>query len=487
MIALIRYLPVGLLLLSCLLLAGPESVWAAVAPERSLGARLPVWSVIPFAGILLSIAFLPLTTPRFWHRHFGKISACWALLFAGPFLWGYGGEACIELSHILLMDYLPFVIMLWGLFTISGGIVIRGTLPGTPLGNTALLLAGTLLASCVGTTGASMLLIRPVLRANQQRVRKAHIVCFFIFLVSNIGGALTPLGDPPLFLGFLHNVPFFWVTKALLPQFLFVTVLLLCIFYGVDYYHYRRERMLDPQEAPRAGFAIRIEGAHNFLLLGGVVGAILLSGSWKPQPLHLPGIDLPWQNIVRDGVIVILGLLSLKTTARSLRKENSFGWGPMLEVAKLFAAIFVTILPALAILKAGMAGPLASLVHLVQTPAVYFWVSGGLSSFLDNAPTYLTFFNMALGNAGLAEAQISAALSSGTALTNVAFIGCLQAISAGAVFMGANSYLGNAPNFMVKFMAEEAGVRMPSFFGYLLKYTFPVLVPVFVIVAVLFY
>jgi len=457
---------------------------AAGGVEHEIGRLLPVWTVLPFAGILLSIALFPLLAPHFWHRHFGKVSAGWALAFALPFLFVFPATAVYEILHIMFIDYIPFIILLWGLFTIAGGIVVGGSLRGTPLMNTLLLLIGTFLASWVGTTGAAMVMIRPVLRANRERVKKAHVICFFIFLVANIGGSLTPLGDPPLFLGFLHNVPFFWVTTSILPHMLLAAGLLLVIFYFLDLFFYRREEVPPPaaEQVP-----VRVEGLYNFLLLGGVIAAILMSGYWRPGHLSVYGIEIHYQNLLRDSSIVVLGLISLYVTPRRLREANDFSWGPILEVAKLFAGIFITIIPALAILKAGPHGALAGLVNAVNTPAHYYWASGILSSFLDNAPTYLTFFNMALGRLGLTEAMVPAALAAGAATANVQFIAYLQAVSAGAVFMGANTYIGNAPNFMVKSIAEEAGVNMPSFFGYMFKYSIPILIPIFIVVTYVFF
>ncbi len=462
---------------------------SGTAAAHPIGQSLAVWTIIPFAGILLSIALCPLLTPHFWHRHFGKASAFWALLFALPFLYVYRGVAFYEILHIFLIDYIPFIILLCGLFTISGGIVLRGSLRGSPAVNTVMLLIGTLLASLIGTTGASMVMIRPVLRANKNRVKKSHIICFFIFLVANIGGSLTPLGDPPLFLGFLHNVPFFWVTTHLLPHMLLASLLLLALFYVIDRHYFRKEEResLPPATTTEKGEAFGIEGVHNFALLAGVVVVILISGYWRPGNISVLGVTVDLQNLLRDGMIIVLGLLSLYSTPKRLREANEFSWFPILEVAKLFAAIFVTIIPALAILKAGTQGALAALITAVETPAHYFWASGALSSFLDNAPTYLTFFNMALGKIGLSEAAVPAALAAGTAATNPIFISYLQAISAGAVFMGANTYIGNAPNFMVKSIAEEAGVNMPSFFGYMFKYSIPFLIPVFILITFIFF
>lgn len=445
----------------------------------NLGSKLPLWSAIPFAGILLSIALGPLLAPHWWHKHFPKVSAFWALAFAIPFLIAFKGDALYEILHIYLIDYIPFIILLWALFTASGGILLRGTLAGTPRVNLIILIIGTIIASWIGTTGASMLLIRPILRANATRRNKVHIVIFFIFLVSNIGGSLTPLGDPPLFLGFLHHVPFFW-TMNLLPHMLFVVALLLVIFYVWDTILYRREKASLPPVTKYE--PLKLEGAHNFLFLAGVLGGVLLSGKWKPGAVNLLGVHVGIQNLARDGILVLMGILSLWTTKQKLRKDNEFSWFPIQEVAYLFAGIFMTIIPALAILKAGSEGELAWLLAAVEKPAHYFWVTGGLSSFLDNAPTYLTFFNSALGKffPGMPEAEAVAALIREQDIY-------LKAISTGAVFMGANTYIGNAPNFMVRSIAEEGGVKMPSFFGYMLRYSLLILLPVFVLVTLVLF
>jgi Na+/H+ antiporter NhaD/arsenite permease-like protein len=476
----LRFLFPAILVFSC-----PAVCFAASGTAGSFhetfGKLLPLWTMAPFAGILLSIALGPLLFPHVWHHHYGKISACWALLFCLPFLIAFRGNAFAEIIHILVIDYFPFIILLWGLFTIAGGIVISGTRKGTPQVNTAMLLVGTVLASVIGTTGASMIMIRPILRANKDRIGKTHIVCFFIFLIANIGGALTPLGDPPLFLGFLHNVPFFWVTLNILPHMLIASGLLLAAFFAVDSFYYRRE---PGQESPGEDekTPLRIEGAYNLVFLAGVIGFILMSGWWKPGYVEIAGIEIHYQNLLRDAGIAAMGVLSLIFTPWKLREANEFGWAPMLEVAKIFAGIFITIIPALAILKAGSEGALSSVLALIKSPADYFWMSGALSSFLDNAPTYLSFFNMALGNLGMTEAMVPAACDIGNPSCNPLFIEYLKAISAGSVFMGANSYIGNAPNFMVKSIAEEAGVPMPSFFGYMFKYSIPFLIPIFVLI-----
>lgn len=480
---------VAFLFVLFLMILAPGAYASTGQDGTDIGTLLPVWTIIPFAGILLSIAFCPLWMPHFWHNHYGKVSAFWAILFAVPFLLVFRGEALHHILHIYLIDYIPFIILLWALFTISGGIVVKGTLKGTPLVNSVMLLIGTVLASWVGTTGAAMVMIRPVIRANRDRQKKAHIVCFFIFLVANIGGALTPLGDPPLFLGFLHCVPFFWVTRAIMPHMLLAAGLVLAVFFFLDTFYYRQEiRHVSREKGEEDVFIpLKIEGLYNLLFLAGVVGMVLMSGYWKAGHISVMGVDMEYQNMLRDVMIVVMGLLSLRFTPWSLREANEFGWVPILEVAKLFAGIFMTIIPAIAILKAGSGGALAGLLAVVNQPAHYFWASGGLSSFLDNAPTYLTFFNMALGKLGLTEAAVPGALSGAAPACNPAFIAYLKAISAGSVFMGANTYIGNAPNFMVKSIAEEAGVAMPSFFGYMIKYSIPFLVPVFILITFVFF
>ena len=448
--------------------------------EAGIGAELPLWSVIPFAGILLSIALFPLLAPRFWHHRYPLVSAFWALVFAVPFLFSYGGTAFHEILHIYLVDYIPFIILLWGLFTISGGILVEGTLRGSPPVNLLLLVIGTLLASCIGTTGAAMLLIRPMLRANAWRRHRVHVVVFFIFLVANIGGSLTPLGDPPLFLGFLHGVPFFW-TFGLIREMGTAAGILLLVFLALDFHYYRKEP--DRREVREgAGGGIRLLGAHNFLFLLGVVGAVLMSGLVHLGRIDVLGVHLGPESLLRDGVILLMGFASLATTRKEIREKNEFSWFPIQEVGYLFAGIFITIIPALAILKAGEKGDLAFLLNAVKEPAHYFWITGVLSSFLDNAPTYLTFMNSALGRffADLPEREAVARLIAEQGIY-------LQAVAVGAVFMGANTYIGNAPNFMVKSIAETSGVPMPSFFGYILKYSLLFLIPVFALITVIFF
>lgn len=442
----------------------------------SLGA---VWAV-PFAGILLSIALLPLIAPHFWHHHFGKIAAAWSLAFVVPFALGHGpAVAGVEVLHVALLEYLPFVILLWALFTIAGGILVTGNLHGSPRLNTTILGIGTLLASLIGTTGASMVLIRPLLRANDDRRHNVHVVIFFIFLVSNIGGSMTPLGDPPLFLGYLKGVGFFWTTIHMVEETAFAAGILLVGFFVLDRWLYHRDTAFRARrDATPDTRRIGLRGLPNIALLAVVVGAVLLSGSWKPGvSFHLAGVEVEPQNLARDVILVLAGLVSLAITPKPIRAANEFGWGPILEVAKLFAGIFVTIIPVIAMLKAAEKGAFAPLVALVAhadgTPnnAMYFWLTGILSSFLDNAPTYLVFFNLAGGD--------PVHLMNDLAPT-------LLAISCGAVFMGANSYIGNAPNFMVKAIAEEGGVKMPSFFAYLL-WSGGILLPLFGLMTLVFF
>ena len=454
------------------------------------GSSLPLWTVIPFVGILLSIAIAPLVAEHFWHHHYGKVSLVWALIFGIPYLIAFRDKGMYDILHIYLLDYIPFIVLLWGLYTVAGGILIRGTLRGTPTVNTLILLIGTAIASWVGTTGASMLLIRPMIRANAYRQSKVHLIVFFIFLVSNIGGALTPLGDPPLFLGFLHGVPFFW-TMNLLPHMVVVSVLILFIFFCFDSMMFKREGGRVPDDGTSE--PLRVDGAFNLIFLLGVMGAVLMSGMWNPnKDFNIFGVHLPLQNLAREVIIIICGLFSLRFTPVSgeLRQANGFTWFPIEEVGKLFAGIFITIIPALKILQAGADGALSSLVAVVEEPMHYFWITGGLSSFLDNAPTYLTFFNTGLGKLHMNEGMLPEILASGFDLSKdpkyQTFVDYLTAISCGAVFMGANTYIGNAPNFMVKAIAESQDIRMPSFFGYML-WSGLILIPIFVIVTFVFF
>ena len=443
------------------------------------GSQMVIWWGVPFAGVLLSIALMPLLLPAFWHHHYGKVMLAWAAAFLLPFAYSFGsGAAAAGLVHALVAEYIPFIVLVGTLFVVAGGIFIRGNIHGSPAINVLILAIGAFLASFMGTTGASMLLIRPIIRANDNRNHAAHVIVFFIFIVSNAGGSLTPLGDPPLFLGFLKGVDFFWTLKHIFPETLFLLASLLAIFYVIDSYYYRKEGVLPvdptPDNKPTFGF----EGSVNFVFLGGVVALVLMSGIWKSGvAFSVAGADVTWAALLRDAGLLALALASLHLASQEAREKNQFSWGPIVEVAKLFAAIFLTIIPVIAMLRAGTDGAFAAVVSAVTGPdgqpidAMYFWASGLLSSFLDNAPTYLVFFNTAGGDPQVLMTTLATTLA---------------AISAGSVFMGANTYIGNAPNLMVKAIAEDRGVRMPSFFGYM-AWSGAVLLPLFAIMTLIWF
>jgi len=461
-------------LAAALLLLSAAPAFAAEGLDgRTLG--LP-WA-LPFVGMLLSIAVLPLVAGGFWHHHRGKVAAFWALLALIPIVvtrsLGTAGEALV---HTALMEYIPFILLLLALFTVAGGVVVRGNLHGSPATNTVLLAIGAGLASVIGTTGAAMIMIRPLLRANDDRKHNVHVFVFFIFLVANAGGALTPLGDPPLFLGFLRGVSFFWPTIQLLLPALLIVGVLLALFFAMDSIIYGREGHL-PKDPTPDNPPLRVVGGINFLLIPAIIATILLSASVDMGELLIFGTHQPVSALLRDGIFVAIVACSLAFTPGALRSENKFDWEPIKEVAQLFAGIFITIIPVLAMLKTGLNGAFAPLVDLVQGPGgepndlAYFWITGGLSSFLDNAPTYLVFFELAGGDPQHLMTEGATTLA---------------AISAGAVFMGANTYIGNAPNFMVYAIARDAGVKMPGFFGYML-WSGAILLPLFAVVGWLFF
>ena len=456
-----------------ILTAGPAS--AAGLDGRAFG-----WAwLLPFAGILLSIAVLPQVASRHWERWMGAIAAFWAAAVLVPLALKAGPGAAFDATlHVLLSEYVPFVLLLLALYTIAGGIVLRGNLRGSPALNTGFLLLGTVLASLVGTTGASMVLVRPLIRANDERPRNAHVVVFFIFLVSNIGGALTPLGDPPLFLGFLRGVDFFWTTRTLATATAFAAALLLGLFFLLDTAIERRDgRPVRRDPTPDDG-PLRLRGGRNLVLLAALIGAIVLSGIWRPGTgITLGTLRLETQNLVRDGALLVLSLLSLAITPRRNRLDNGFTWHPIAEVAILFAGIFVCLVPVAAALAAGPEGIFAGLLGLVSRPdgapipAAYFWLTGLLSSVLDNAPTYLVFFDLAGGDPHRLMGPLAPTLA---------------AISTGAVFMGAMTYIGNAPNLLVYGIAKEKGIRMPGFGGYML-WSAAILLPLFALMTPIFF
>lgn len=441
--------------------------------SEELGATLSIWLVLPFAGLLLSIALLPLTAEHWFEKNRNR--ALVAALFGVPvvayLLIRFGSEGLHEVVGTG-EEYISFIVLLTSLFTISGGVYLTGNLLGTPLTNVAFLLVGAVLANFIGTTGAAMVLIRPLLRANSERHQQKHVVIFFIFVVANIGGLLTPLGDPPLFLGFLRGVDFFW-TMRLLPQWAMTVGLTVAVFFVLDYRAYRNEGAKAIREDIADYVPMRIAGKINLLFLVGVIAAVLLS---KPLAQAGEAIHFPF---LRELIMIVMIILSLKLGPSGPRKANHFSWAPIQEVAIIFAGIFAAMIPALAILKA-RGGELG-----LTEPWHFFWATGVLSSFLDNAPTYLTFISTAQGFLGIGDVPglMGSGVIEALGRAPAAF---LAAISCGAVFMGANSYIGNAPNFMVKSIAESSGLKMPSFFGYM-AYSAAVLVPIFLVVTLVFF
>jgi len=462
----------------------PVMALGMAGPVGQTAAGVPFWMCVPFAGLLLSIAVLPLFRPFWWEHHRPWVVALWSLLFLIPFGWMMGADAAVEIVlECVVNDYLSFIVLLFGLFCVSGNITLEGDLAGSPRVNVVLLLFGTLLSSWVGTTGASMLMVRPMIKMNAWRRRRRHIMVFFIFLISNIGGCLTPIGDPPLLMGFARGVPFFWSLR-LFPLFMFNTAVLLFVFYRVDMRNYRRDIAEGRKpDISKPGTEIHIRGLHNLVFLVMIVGAVILSGTLPTLPafqdeagqaLGLPvfgEVTLTYPAIIEMALILLAALLSFRTTNESVRKENHFTWGAIQEVAVLFIGIFITMQPALMLLKTYG----ASLG--LTTPFQMFWATGALSSFLDNTPTYLVFLTTAA-----AEHLPGGIL---TSLGQVP-VQMLMAISCGAVFMGANTYIGNAPNFMVKAISDENGIRMPSFFGYLV-WSLVFLVPVFLLDSLIFF
>jgi Na+/H+ antiporter NhaD/arsenite permease-like protein len=461
---------------------------------------LPYWTVAPFAAMLLSIAIVPLVWGHWWesNQHKGALSAALGGLVLA-YLTALGPEGAGERILVTMLDYVAFIALLGSLFVISGGIFVRGSLRGTPAVNAAILAVGAVLASFMGTTGAAMLLIRPLLRANAWRQARAHVVVFFIFVVANGGGLLTPLGDPPLYLGFLKGVPFEW-TLRLWPEWLVLNSVVILCFLAYDTVKYRAELAAGRSPGERGSRAtrpgLRVEGAVNVLWLGCIVATIFGAGVLATSELvheleseHrlLTEIALKLGQAV---AMVAVALLSLRTTKPGVRESNGFNYAPIIEVAVLFVGIFLTMIPALWILdELGQRGELG-----LDEPWQFFWAAGGLSSFLDNAPTYLTFSAAASGLHHTDPSVLSqliastgqVALPDGASLSLAPGEDFLRAISCGAVFMGANTYIGNGPNFMVKTIAEQEGVAMPSFFGYMV-YSLIVLVPIFAALTFVFF
>jgi Na+/H+ antiporter NhaD/arsenite permease-like protein len=459
-----------------LLAATPQLACAAVGAPALDGRQLGIAWAAPFATLLAAIGLLPVVAPTFWHRHYGKVAGACALGFLVPCAVAFGFDVAIyEFLHAMLLDYVPFVVLLLALFTCAGGVRITGTMIGTPAVNTAILAVGTVLASWMGTTGACMLLIHPLIRANRWRARSTHVFVFFIFLVGNIGGALTPLGDPPLFIGFLQGIEFFWVTTRLLWPMLLVAVPLLVVFFVIDSVLFAREGQ-PPPELLMSDEPLGIDGKRNLALLVLVVATVLAAGIWRTDlTFDVFHVELTFNRIAGVLALAAITLVSWYITRHETRMRNQFSWFPMIEVTKLFFAIFLTIVPVIAMIRAGADGIARDVVALVNPTGrpdetMYFWVSGLMSSLLDNAPTYLIFFNLAGGDAQALMGRLA---------------GTLVAISAGSVFMGALTYIGNAPNFLVRTIAAERGIRMPSFFGFML-WAAVFLLPLFALVSLVF-
>lgn len=454
-----------------LLLAFPSVAHCAEKVENHSEVLhgLPVWSVIPFAGMLLSIALLPLFAPKFWHSNLNRFLV--AMAFAAPVV-GYliylDKPGIHALEHSLLEEYVPFIALLGSLYVISGGIVLSLHLrPSTSL-NGLILVMGAIIANLIGTTGASMLLIRPFLRVNESRANRGHLPIFFIFMVSNLGGLLTPLGDPPLFLGYLRGISFFW-TLQLWQHWLVANSCVLAVFLVWDKILLLRDPNLQSASTSSTnnGPRFALSGTVNFLLLGGVIAAVLCKPFFNSDEFQAMLDEQIPGKLVSEGIMVFLAVLSILLTPRVLRVKNGYSWEPIVEVAALFIGIFITMVPALALLQEH------GEEFGISQPWQYFWLTGSLSGFLDNAPTYLTFTTLAAGSQPISSLQFEPRDA------------LLAAISCGAVFMGALSYIGNGPNFMVKAISDEMGYRTPSFFGYM-AYSMGILLPIFVLVTFLF-
>lgn len=468
-----------------LLTAGSSPlVSAQEAVHQAVNMSLPLWSIIPFVALLLSVALVPLVNGLWWRKNEKWVALFWSVAFLVPFSYIYGWQEGLErFLEAVLLDFVPFIILLFGLFATAGGIMVDGRLAGTPKTNALILLVGTFMASWIGTTGAAMLLIRPLIRINAWRRHVSHIMVFLIFLVANMGGCLTPLGDPPLFMGFQRGVPFAW-TFQLTPILLVNMVILFAIFYLMDRHYYKKDlsagRMPEEIKVAEGEPLIHIDGKRNFLYIGIIIIGVIANG-FLPEyvPFFKDGagvavfddIVFPYATIVEIALILLASFLSLRTTPYRIHKANAFSMAPMIDVGILFIGIFITMIPALVLLK----------VHGtelgIDQPWHMFWVCGLLSSCLDNTPTYLVFLQTA--------ASLGATEGIATTVGTVTPL-MLEAISAGAVFMGANTYIGNAPNFMIKAIAEEDGIKMPGFFAYI-GWAILILYPVFIIDTLLFY
>lgn len=469
-------------LIQPLFAAEPESISKSISTSLELnGTTLSALWALPFLGMILSIAIFPLVLPKFWSDHYGKVSFIWsAIVLIGLAITQGFGISLHSLILVMFEQFLPFIFLLLSLFTITGGIKLRGELVGNPRLNTLILLIGAVLSSWLGTTGAAVLLIRPLISANNWRIYKVHTIVFFTFIVANIGGSLTPIGNPPLLMGFISKVPFFWpLSKLLAPTALACGVLLLTYFI-IDSHFYKKETS---KPITKTKTALKIEGGWNFILLVGVIFSVLASSQDWGIAFYLYHVPMPLSELVEILAMLAITLISLKITRNETRVANQFSWHPILEVGKIFAAIFVCMAPLIAMLRAGADGPMKFIIDSLSTNGqpnngMYYWLSGGLSAFLDSAPAYLVFFNTAAAPAA------AAGMAPHVFMTGV-LPATLLAITAGASFMGAITYIGNAPNMMIKAIAEEDGIKMPSFFGYML-WSVSILVPLFILIHFLF-
>jgi Na+/H+ antiporter NhaD/arsenite permease-like protein len=462
---------------TALVIAATFAPHDAVAAPVLDGAALRWPWALPFLGILLTIATSPLLYPRFWHRHYGKLAFVWSTLTLAPLAALHGLPVTVAaFAHVVLDEFLSFIVLLFALYVVAGGIWVKGELRGTPLVNGVMIGLGTLFASVVGTTGAAMILVRPLLRANLARLHNAHVIVFFILLVANIGGALTPLGDPPLLVGFLRGIDFFWTARHLWQPTLALAAFVLAVFVAVDFWFYRKDRLVSTVGEIVPPAAVRVSGSINLVLIAGIIAAILASATWKSGiSFEVYGTTLQLEDVARDCALLVMAVASLLLTPNEHREANGFTWEPIIEVGILFAGIFICIIPVIAMLSAGERGAFSWLITAVTSEGrpndiAYFWLTGVLSAFLDNAPTYLVFFELAGGDARELMGPLATTLT---------------AISMGAVYMGALTYLGNAPNLMIYAIAVERGVRMPSFFGYLL-WSAAVLLPALVLLTLAF-
>jgi Na+/H+ antiporter NhaD/arsenite permease-like protein len=441
----------------------------------------PLWG-LPFLGIILSIALFPLLLPDFWKKHFGKVALAWSAIVLTGIGMAQGADISLKTFLTVMIDqFFPFIFLLLAVFTVTGGIALEGEHDGTPKVNVILLLIGAIISSWLGTTGAAVLLIRMIIQANSWRKYKVHTVIFFIFIVGNIGGTLTPFGNPPLLMGFISKVPFFWPINKLLAPTTLVTILLMIIYFFIDLFYYKKE----PDKPDyKVKSRIAIDGIWNIILLIFTIFAVVLSSYNFGTAFLLYHVPVPLSELMEILILLVIIFVSVKITSKEIRSLNNFTWHPIIEVGKLFMAIFICMAPLIAMLAAGIDGPMSFIVHSLSNakgqPAngMYYWLSGGLSAFLDSAPAYLVFFKTAAAPASALH------IAPNLFMTNI-IPTTLIAITAGASFMGAITYIGNAPNMIVKSIAEENDIKMPSFFGYM-AWSLLILVPIFILVQFLF-